>query len=183
MTHTIRLLPLTVLLACAASPAGAQEIAGTFEQLRVLVKPGDRITVIDDAGRETTGSIADLSASSLVLLSGRDRHDFSASDIGTIRQRRSDSLANGAKWGLAVGAGLGLLAGLALASEAGDAGAFVVGATLFYGGVGAGIGVGVDALISGNQVIYVRRSSPSARFTVTSPMTPRRLGIVVTLGL
>lgn len=153
-----------------------------FDQLRVLVRPGDKITIADDAGREVTGTLAELSSSSLSLIVGRQRRDLQASEINTIRQRRSDPLANGAKWGLGIGAGLGLAGGLALSSgyDNDDDGALVAFATLIYGGLGAAIGVGVDALISGNQIIYARRGAAAVR--IRPLLTAQRHGAVVVIG-
>ena len=171
------------LMPFAVRSAEAQEIAGTFDQLRVLVKSGDTITIVDDAGRETTGTVAELSPTSLGLLVRSQRRDLTASEINTIRQRRPDSLANGAKWGFGIGAGIGLLAGLAIASEydEGDDSALVFFGALIYGGIGSGIGAGIDALMSTNQVIYARRAA-SARITVRPLIKPQRRAVVVAIG-
>ena len=141
----------------SAGPASAQELAGTFDQLRVLVKAGDRIRVVDTSGQDIRGTIADLGLSSLTLVSDGTRRDFAERDINTISQRRPDSLANGALWGLAIGGGLGLLGGLALSGADGSSAAIIPVITLAYGGIGAGVGAGVDALISAERVIYARR--------------------------
>ena len=177
-------MTVVVLFHACIATADAQEVAGSFDQLRVLVKPGDTITVTDDAGRETTGRIGELSSSSLALLVGDQRRDLQASDINTIRQRRSDPLANGAKWGFGIGATLGLLAGVGLASayDEGDDSAFIVFGALIYGGLGAGIGAGVDAMISGNQVIYARRAASSARLTVRPLLARQRQGAMLAIG-
>src|SRR5687767_4686185 len=103
----------TVFLMLAVVPrVTGQEIAGSFDQLRVLVKAGDRVRVIDATGRETTGKIADLSPSALALLIDGQRREILAHDISTIRQRRSDPVATGAKVGFGIGVGLGLVGGL-----------------------------------------------------------------------
>ena len=57
-----------LLVAVTASTAAAQELAGSFDQLRVLVKPGDTIRVTDGAGQEARGTIAALTSTSLELL-------------------------------------------------------------------------------------------------------------------
>ena len=175
---------ILALLHASRVAADAQEIAGSFDQLRVLVKAGDRITVTDDAGREMTGRIAELSPSSLALVVGEQRRDLQATEIDTIRQRRGDSLANGAKWGFGVGASLGFMTAMAIANEegVGDDAAIVVIATLFYGAVGAGIGVGVDAMNSAEQVIYVRRAVSAHRLTVRPVLTRQRQGAMVVIG-
>ena len=183
-THLRSIAMLVVILLGAATDARAQEVAGTFDQLRVLVKAGDTISVTDNAGRELTGKIAELSSTSLALLVGGQRHDLPAAEVNTIRQRRGDPLANGAKWGFGIGATLGLLGGLAVANESDDDSdaAFVVFGTLFYAGVGAGIGAGLDALIASRQVIYARRSSASARLTLKPFATRRRQGAMVAIA-
>src|SRR5688500_18411606 len=129
-----------------AHPAAAQGIAGSFEQLQLLVRPGDKVTVTDASGHEATGRIVDLSTSMLVLSAGGTRRELSEPDVRDIQQRRSDSLANGAIWGLAVGSAIA--AGLVAAFwEGSDDAAPAIGFIAMYGGIGAGIGVGVDALI------------------------------------
>jgi hypothetical protein len=152
-----------VAVIASAESTAAQEIAGTFDQLRVLVKVGDRVRVTDTTGRELSGTIAALDLASLGLVSDGVRRNFGADEISTIRQRRPDPLANGAKWGLAVGGGLGLLLGVAVSTGDGTA-VLIPIFGLAYGGIGAGIGAGFDALVSGEQVIYARRIVMSVRF-------------------
>jgi hypothetical protein len=159
----------------------AQEIAGSFDQLRVLVKQGDRIRVTDTSGREVVGTIADLGVSSLALLADGARRDFTEKDISAIRQRRSDSVANGALWGLGIGAALGLFGGVAIASSEENAGALIPIVTAVYGGIGAGIGVGVDALISSEQVIYTRRAGTSARIRLGPVLTRNRRAVALSV--
>ena len=155
MTATIAALVVAAILTLAGH-AEAQELAGTFDQLRVLVETGDRIRVVDTTGQDIRGTIAAIGAASLTLESGGTRRDLAERDIATIHQRRPDSLANGALWGLAAGAGLGLYGGIAL-SGIGSSAAIIPIFTLLYGGIGAGIGTGLDALLSAERVIYARR--------------------------
>jgi hypothetical protein len=177
------MLALGLLHASRLTVTG-QEVAGSFDQLRVLVKPGDAITVVNDAGKELRGTIADLSSTSLGLVVDGKRLDLRATDVDAIRQRRSDTLANGAKVGFGIGAALGLLGGLAIMTEldGGEAAGVVVAATLFYGGVGAGIGVGVDAMIARDQVIFARRTASAARIAVQPMFTRHRQGAVLVIG-
>ena len=95
-----------VLLAAATASAAEAQIADSFEQLRLLVGPDNRITVTDRSGQESTGSITDLSPSSLTLLVQDTPHVFDAADVGAIRQRRSDSIRNGARNGFWTGVGI-----------------------------------------------------------------------------
>jgi len=165
----------------SASQGGAQELAGTFDQLRVLVKTGDRIRVIDTAGQDIRGTIADIGSSSLAIVSDGTRRDLAERDIATIHQRRSDSLANGALWGFATGAGLGLFGGIALSSTSENSGVIVPIFALLYGGIGAGIGTGLDAMFSAERVIYARRTT-SARLRPIVSYRKRTIGLSVSLS-
>ena len=92
-------LAFVALLLCQPTATSSQELAGSFDQLRVLVKAGDTVRVTDSAGEEVRGTLTDLSSSSLALRVGGTRRTFLETDITAIHQRRNDSLANGAKWG------------------------------------------------------------------------------------
>lgn len=141
----------------ASSVAHAQGIATSFNELRLLVKPGDTIRVTSTGGAEVTGRLVDLSSASLVLATGNNSREWQESDVARIRQRRGDSLANGALWGLAAGAayaGVGVLSAPEEFETAGIAAA-VIG---FFAAAGTGIGVGIDALIRKDKVIYEPRS-------------------------
>jgi hypothetical protein len=157
-----RLVPVVLVLILPVATSDAQEFAGSFDQLRVLVKAGDRVAVTDASGGEVRGTIADLSRSALALTVDGSQRVFAEPDVATIRQRRSDSLANGAKWGFVVGAGLGLMAGLTLAATYdGNGSAFIPILALAYGGIGAGAGAGIDAMHSSQRVIYAVRAKTS----------------------
>jgi hypothetical protein len=150
-----------------ATSAGAQELATNFDQLRVLVAPGQTVTVTDLTGREVKGQIVRLTASTIALLVKGASVEFRDSDVTQMRQRRPDSLANGAKTGFYIGSGLGLLAGLAIAGDDDvDAAPLAVFAVLTYGGIGAGIGAGIDAMIEGDRPIYSRTSGTPGRFAL-----------------
>ena len=157
-----RALVIGLLLTVPAAATEAQELAGSFEQLRVLVKTGDTVRVTDGSGQDVRGSIVDLSASALSLRVNGERRTFSERDVAAIHQRRHDSLANGTKWGFAVGAGLGVLAGAVIASEYESGGtAFIPLLALTYGGLGAGVGAGIDAMHPSDQVIFAWRGNAS----------------------
>jgi hypothetical protein len=171
---------LCLLVMALASRAEAQGIATSFDQLRLLVRPGDTVSVTDTTGREVTGRIVVLSSSSLALMIDRTRRDLTEPDVTTIRQRRNDSLANGAAWGLGIGAGL---TGALIAASGGVDGEYgwAVLAIAAYGAIGAGVGVGVDAMITSRQVIYERPARPSAALTISPVLTGARKGISVSM--
>ena len=134
--------------------------------IRQRVKENQKVRVIDDQGREWHGRIAALTPDTLTLVTrDRQRKDV---PYGTILRidRPHDGLANGAAIGFVSGAMLGLLA--VITEEANDcepagffscgnptAGAYVV-APLVLGGLGAGIGVGIDALVRRDGHLYRR---------------------------
>src|SRR5690349_17933790 len=107
-----RLAFIALLLALPAA-SSAQPLAGSFDQLPGLIRPGDMAEVTDANGRDVRGLVRYLSSSELVLQVAGAPRTFLASDVERIRRRRSDPLTNGATWGLVAGAGLGTLAGVA----------------------------------------------------------------------
>jgi len=176
-----RVLFFGLLAAAPSTAASAQELAGSFDQLRVLVKSGDTVRVTDSSGQEARGKVFDVSSSSLAIVTEGQQRVFLERDVAAIRQRRSDSVGNGAKWGLAVGAGLGSLAGIMIVSEYGDGALAVIPVfALLYGGLGAGVGAGVDAMHSSDQVIYARRAAPS-KVSLRPILTRGRKGVLASL--
>jgi hypothetical protein len=172
-----------VVLLGVAPAARAQEIATSFDQLRVLVKPGDSVTVTDAAGHETKGKIRSLSSSSLELSVGEMPRVFGESVVRTVSHHRHASLGTGAKWGFFIGAGLGALGGAGVASEysGGEAVGWVLGGAAMYGGLGAATGVGVAALIRGPHLIYAGRPTSSSQLTVSPVLLAGRKGVAVSL--
>jgi hypothetical protein len=138
-------------------------VASSFDQLGVLVTPGDHIRVVDVAGRETAGRISQLSRDTLVLVTDAGPRQLGEADVATIRQRRDDPLKNGAVIGAVAGTAYGVLgvfvARLIDDSELG-AGRATTG-VLFCTGIGAAIGAGIDALITRQRVIYQRPAAGS----------------------
>lgn len=169
------------VFAAGLSTAEAQGIAANFQELRLLVRPGDTVVVTDTAGREIRGRIAELSPQTLGLAMDGARRDLLEVDVVTIRQRRGDSLGNGALWGLGIGAGLALVGMAATCSDCFHEG-WALLVTGLYGGMGAGIGVGVDALITRPSVVYERRPALGARLGLAPILAPGRKGALVSIG-
>lgn len=178
-----RALQMAALLALIAASAEAQQLAGSFDQLRVLVKLGDTLTITDGTGQRMRGRLTQLSASSLVLDVSGALRQFQESDVNTIEKRGSDSLKNGALIGMAVGGGI---AGIGIAasvnSSDADAGMFVFGA-LVYAGIGAAIGTGIDALIEGRRVIYARSNSTRTTLNISPILHGGGRGVLMSVRL
>lgn len=171
-------------LGAVAAPASAQGVAQTFTELRLLIREGDTVAVAsvkdDDVVR---GRVESLTATSLVLARGGRLQTLSEADVVTIRQRRGDSLSNGALIGLAAGLGTVLVGAAILASgseEVDGGGVAILGA--LYGGAGAGIGAGIDALITREYVIFERPRSARLDVRIAPMLTHGVRGIGVTIA-
>jgi hypothetical protein len=166
MKRIVMTLLVGGLSVCVVSMECAAQQAHSFEQLQVLVKPGDNIYVTDSAGNTSKGRISELTRDSLGLMVKGTRRDLSESDIFEIKKWRHDSLKNGAL----IGAGTALtLTTIFVAAYCGsggcDAGA-AAGAVLVYTGVGAAIGTGIDALIPAKQSIYHNTNRTSRKVQI-----------------
>jgi hypothetical protein len=146
------------------------------------VDVGDTVTVIDVQGREMSGTISDLSASTLTLLVDRTERKLLEADVASVSRR--DSRWNGTLWGLGVGGVLGAWADRGLVDEYGREDISVGESAEFIAlaaGVGAGIGFAVDALIKGQRLLYSRSASSMRRDSAVVPiLVGRRKGILVT---
>jgi hypothetical protein len=183
MTKATMIACIFVTLLMGTASARAQTPTATsFEQLRILIQPGDSITLTDRAGMRISGKVRSLSDTSLEMDFGRERRAFIESDVTTIRQRRGDSLANGALWGLGVGAAIGTAAAIMVGLDCyggGNCAAVAAGAIGAYGAIGAGIGVGIDALMKSKKVVY--QSKSTTRLNVTPLLTARSKGVILSV--
>ncbi len=163
-------LSFAVALVSAVS-VHAQAVATNFDELRFQVKAGDTVYVTDDSGSsEREARIVDLTVSSLVVSIDGVRRDLGESDVTRIRQRLPDSKKNGALIGFLVGAAASTTVATAMASPSGSCHGGCVAANVLYGGgLGALIGMGIDAMIQSRKDIYVRGSGHSSREIVLRP--------------
>jgi hypothetical protein len=171
-----------LLLCAGATRVEAQEIASSFDQLAVLVKPGDKITVVDVTGRETKGRIGKLSRDALILATSAGPRQLGEVDVATISQRRGDSLTNGAIIGAVAGTAYFVTAAALLRDS--DGGEVIIPTAIvggvIFAGVGAAAGAGIDALISRRQVIYQKPAGRS-RVNVSPVFGHGRRGAAVTV--
>lgn len=184
-----------VVLLLGPAEAMGQVVAASFAELQTLVKPGDTIEVTDTKRRKTTGRLGDLSASSLELLVRRTDQNgertvpqkVAEADVTGIRVARRDSLWNGMAIGLGVGAGLGLgFAQLAcqLENETGDGctEGTRVSAFVMVAGLGAAIGLGIDAAKRKKIDVYQRAPTrPVTGLSVVPVVSPSAAGIRMSL--
>jgi hypothetical protein len=120
------------------------------------------VRITDDQGMEWQGRIETLAPDSLVLLM-KDRQQRDVPYAAIVRiDRPQDTLANGALIGLASGAILGLIAFIDNETNCRqfcfDPGTAIIAVPLF-GGIGAGIGVAIDALVRRDPTLFRRADS------------------------
>jgi hypothetical protein len=166
-----------LLLGCAAAaPALAQPPATSIDQLPARVRVGEQVWVTGEDGREVKGKLWNLTPSSVEIMSGGRTTTFDADSLRVMAARKPDSLRNGAIIGLGIGIGLASLAAFECKQYAP---CFVVGG-VFYAGLGAAAGVGIDALTpTGKIEVYRRVASQSARIALAPVVTMRAQGVVV----
>lgn len=145
-----------VLVVCQRSEA--QSLADSFAGLPAQLKPGDGIFVTDRQGRETSGKLARLSPTSLVIVVNGEEREILSDTIGRI-EKRGDSIRNGAWIGAAI---------LAVGSQINCSpypDCLVIGVP-----VGAAIGAGIGALwdwaTPGRTIVYGTR--PNSRHALHS---------------
>jgi hypothetical protein len=152
----IGLLVLMGFLVTAVA-ASAQDASASFDALAGRIQVGQQIWVTDATGREVRGRLERLSSDGLVLRAD-GLETFAAPDVRRVRARARDSLKNGTLIGLGIGGGMGTAWCIgAIADDSGDIDARVECAEGFavFPGLGAVIGLAVDAVIPGKlQVVY-----------------------------
>jgi hypothetical protein len=166
-----------LLITC---PASAQARA---DDMRARLKEGQKVTVIDVGGQQIQGRITDLGSDAMTLASGRQRLRVPYADV--VRIVRPDGLKNGALAGLAIGVGVGLAATHDFRCRQDqfcgnpNPGSYVAGSAL-GGGIGAALGVGIDALIGGDRTIYER--GRSARIRVSPELARGRRAATIAVA-
>ena len=98
-----------VLLAAMTmpSPAGAETVARSLEELGLRTRPGQKVQVLERSGRLTEGVITEISESSVTVFAFENR-TLPAEDILRV-DREGDSVKNGILIGVAAGVAGGAL--------------------------------------------------------------------------
>ena len=173
-----RVLALVIGFTALASLATAQTPAVSFGELQSIVRPGDTVSVTDAAGHEVTGKVLEISPSTLAVTPSRGaagvRRVWTDADVAAVRQRRRDSVMEGALIGAVVGAGIGALGAHHCGHSAGCVGSTASFLALGMG-IGAAAGIGLDAAITSSALIYQR--PPTAMASVGQV---RRAGVLIT---
>lgn len=170
MRHAIRAL-LLGLLVVTPGVASAQPVT-QFDDLALRLSLGDRAEIGLRDGSRISGRVIELTRDAIEIASSAGKRRLAAEDVGLV-EVRGDSLRNGAAIGFLSGAALGVLfaGGFSDHLTAGEA----VGSACIVGGVGAGIGLGIDALVERTTVVY-RADRPRA--SLAPIVTPRAVGLI-----
>ena len=146
-----RIAVLTLLLTSFHSAAAAQTREGG-RGLEDALSPGETVWITDSSGREEKTRIIDVSGDALTIAAGGESRRLASADVSRVRIRHSDSVLNGAL----IGAGAAIASGLFLCNltEPWANCRDDVGPMIRIGAIGAGIGIGIDALIRGRKTVY-----------------------------
>ena len=164
-TSTGAVLVAVAILASAASPAGAQGLP--------LLKEGTGVWVTLRDGTQQQGTVAAASSSELLLRIGLSNWSIAVTEIRRVEGR--DGLGNGVRNGGLVGAaalgGFGVLLSYGFCDIPDSCLANDLGPIALLAGIGAGVGMGLGALIDreieGRQLLYASRGT-----TFTLHVTP-----------
>ena len=165
-----RIAVLGALFLCAGSDALAQQSGQSSPESALTA--GRTVWITDSSGREERMRIIGVSSNVVTAVVGEDTRQLSTTDIVRVRVRHSDSVWNGAL----IGAGAAVAAGLYLCNvtEPWENCRDDFGPMFRIGALGAGIGIGVDALIRGRTTIYERERG-AARLQA-APIVGRHAG-------
>lgn len=168
-------LPLMFVTSLSAQTQAAQ----SFEQLQVLVKPGDKIYVRDSTGNVSKGRVVGLTPTALDLMTKSGARELAETDIVDIKQWRHDSVGNGAGSGAVAGGVIGIIGAAAICGDFGHCAGPAAAMIALFSGLGAGVGVGLDALIPEKQIIYTGNGRAINRFKVSPVLGHSRKGVAV----
>jgi hypothetical protein len=150
--RTTRIALLLLTFVAAGSTASAQTSTETKPTLEAALRPGMTVLITGADGREEEARVVTLSGGLISASTADQIRNLRAADVARVRVRHSDSVLNGALIGAGVAVASGLL--LCRATEPWENCRDDVGPMLRIGAIGAGIGIGIDALIRGRRTIY-----------------------------
>jgi hypothetical protein len=174
----IRTAVITVCSVATASAASARTPRPAQPGLEAALTPGMTVWITDAGGREEKTRIVGVSGGILTTTARGAIRRLRTSDISRIRVRQSDKVINGALIGAAAAVGSGLF--LCRLTEPWEI-CRDSGPLLRIGAIGAGLGMGIDALIRGRRTIY--EAAPQTMRLHILPMIARdAMGVQLSIG-
>jgi hypothetical protein len=169
----------TVFFASTAPMVSAQTAQDAPRSLNTELSPGTTVWITDSSGREEKSRIVGVSSGIVTIATGGDVRRLDPTDIRRVRARHFDSVLNGALigTGTAVASGLFFCTRMEPWRNCRDD----FGPMILTGGIGAGVGIGIDALIRGRKTIY-EAPEGSAEFHALPIVGPRTRGIRLSLA-
>ena len=165
--------------------AESDGVSYSFEDLRANLTPGARVRVTDTSGAKTTGTVANVSPSSLLLLVDGVPRELPETQVRQISRRRGSWAGRGALTGLGAGAatGLGLAGSAGCSSRDPACSVFTFAVIAMSAGVGTAAGAGIGWSIKRSETIFLAPVLPdSARLTVSPIASKARRGVSVSLS-
>ncbi|MCC7180624.1 MAG: hypothetical protein IT177_19750 [Acidobacteria bacterium] len=175
MPASLRLLiSIAAVTATAACGAARAPLTTSFAQLPDHLNVGDTVTVESADGAEVRGRLVRMAPDSIAVTEPSAERMVDASRVRRI-SACCDSLLNGTLIGFVSGA----LFGTAVAVGLSDGSSDLDGnqSALIFGGIGAGLGIGLDALVRSDRLVY---SSPAVTPRARAGPTGAAVGITVT---
>jgi hypothetical protein len=175
LEHIVLSILFSILGGAAIS---AQTPRGAQPDLEAALTRGMTVWITDSGGREEKTQIVGVSGGIVTTTAGDDFRRLRTTDVMRVRVRHSDSVLNGAL----IGAGAALASGLFLCrlTETWENCRDDVGPMFTIGAIGAGAGIGIDALIRGRRTIY--EAAPATRLHVAPVVARRGGGLQVSLS-
>jgi hypothetical protein len=154
-------LTLAMIVLFSATTASAQTAGIARPDLGHLLTPGMTVWITDSSGQEQRVRIVGVAGDAVRINEDGVSRRLTTNDIRRVEVRQSDSLLNGAL----IGAGAAIASGLFLCTrtEPWENCRDDVGPMLRIGAIGAGAGIGIDALIRGRRTIYGADRGASVR--------------------
>ena len=169
----LKRIALIILFTVATdAAAAAQALRPATPDPGAILTPGLTAWITDSGGREEKTRVIGVSGDVLTTTSPGGVRRLLTADVRRVRVRQSDPVINGAL----IGAGAAIASGLLLCklTEPWENCRDDVGPMVRIGAIGAGIGIGIDALIRGRKTIYEARPG-SARLQAL-PLVGRHAG-------
>jgi hypothetical protein len=173
-----RIALLIVFLVSTGSAVSAQTVQEPRRNLEAALIPGMTVWITDSVGREEKTQIVGVSGDVVTTTAGGDIRRLRTTDVTRVRVRHSDPLINGAL----IGAGAAVASGLLLCrvTEPWANCRDDVGPMLRIGAIGAGVGIGIDALIRRRLTIY-EAGQGGTRLHLTPIIAANATGLQVAL--
>lgn len=170
---------LVVIYSVGTTAAVSAQTKDPSSSVEATLVPGSTVWITDFTGHKEKTRITGVSGGVVTGAAGEQTRRFRTTDIMRIEARHNDSVLNGAL----IGAGSGIALGLFYCTrmEPWDVCRRNVGAMAKIAALGAGIGIGVDALIRGRRTIY-EAPRQSTQLRVAPILDRGARGVQVSVG-